>query len=145
MCLYTSLEKPLKAEKDIVVYKVLYLENNEYYAPVVNDTKKIDYVYTKGLNYPYQPDNPGVEESLRYGRFKVTCGWLHSYSETKKAMYIMKEFNQEGKVYYGEGEYVIVKMIIPKDCEYYISVDKEQYCSQCLSWDGEIFMREKMC
>ena len=57
MCLYTLFEKPLKAEKDIVVYKVLYLENGQYYAPVVNDTKKINYVYTKGLNRPYEPLN----------------------------------------------------------------------------------------
>lgn len=144
MCLYTSLEKPLKAKKDIVVYKVLYLENGNYYAPVVNDTKNIDYVYTKGLNHPSEPlDETSIEKSKLHDGFKVSWGWLHSYSIIKKAECTMEQFNNEGKVYYGNGEYVIVKMTIPKGCKYFISDDKEEYCSQCLSWDGEVFKKNE--
>lgn len=55
----------------------------------------------------------------------------------------MEQFNNEGKVYYGNGEYVIVKMTIPKGCKYFISDDKEEYCSQCLSWDGEVFKKNE--
>lgn len=145
MCLYTLFEKPLKAEKDIVVYKVLYLENGQYYAPVVNDTKKINYVYTKGLNRPYEPfDETSIEKSEFYGAFRVSWGWLHSYSDEKEANVAMEEFNKEAKVYVlGKGEYVIVKMIIPKDCEYFISDDRKEYCSQCLSWDGEVFKKDE--
>lgn len=142
MCLYTSLEKPLKAEKDIVVYKVLYFENGQYYAPVVNDTKNINYVYTKGLNYPSEPfDKTNIEKCEFCDGFKVSCGWLHSYSYIKEAEYVKEEFNQEAKVYYGRGKYVIVKMTIPKGCKYFISDDGEEYCSQCLSWDGEVFKK----
>ena len=143
MCLTTYLMSPLKAEEDRKVYKVLYRNHDGlYYAPVVRDTEHVSYVYTKGENMPY-PSSDDEPTNIFAGERNISSGWLHSYRVLREAVHMMEQFNCEAKVIYGCGEYVIVEMTIPKDCEYYVSKDMFECCSKVLEWDGNIFMEDK--
>lgn len=137
MCLWSNNKEPKKAEEDIVAYKVLYRENGVFYAPFVEDMCSVKFIYKKGENIPAACSWFESEPVLIRGAYKIGNGWLHTYENEHEANYIKKILNSQWAL---QGKHFVVKMVIPKNCEYYISDNGEEYCSQCLIWDGEILI-----
>lgn len=103
--------KPLKAEKDIKVYKIL----NKF----TNKSKFQQMEYKKG--YIYQELTPFIEDvftdiffqyGIRYYALAINTG-LHSYKTKEKAKMVKGKYDK------------IVIMYIPKDSLYFIGKDNE--------------------
>lgn len=117
MCLLSTTNIPKIADKDIVVYKILYVSDN--LSPVRG------FHYHKGINVA-----KGKQEICKSNnRFSIFGGFLHAYIKYNEAFYIWSNFNVNAR----ETHY-IVQMIIPKGTEYFISDDGEQICAKQLIW-----------
>ena len=140
MCLITIQKKPIIAEEDITVYKVLIEK--------VDDNGSTFYVspfgkkkYKYGTNTPYRGKNWTEEKSvyLDWGINKniIERGWLHAFIDDFTA-YLGKDDMRENKSladkFLPSDRLVTVEMTIPKGAKYFIGFEKD-ICADKLYWN----------
>lgn len=110
MCLFTNRTKPLVASKDLVVYKVLTVEDGKYYTPYQSVEVKLN-------SYLTVPDSKVRKTSL-FGYYEINGEGIHSYTHL--------------------GGHIGFKAIIPKGTPFWISSDLQQIASTKLYITDEI-------
>lgn len=111
MCLYTIWKKSKKAERNIVVYKILY---KNCLSPCR------DFLYNLGVKY----DTDMESHNIQFTRGLYVEAGFHAFT-SKKALLkssLKKEFTSA----------VAFKCIIPKGSKYYISADKKEIVSDSI-------------
>lgn len=139
MCLITVLKKPIVADKDLTVYKILEKRGGVYYAPY-----KPEYIYGH-VNIPVIPASEDLYSGCEvefYGcgstpkKMKgkvITGGYLHAYISYKDARETSDKINNE--YYYFSQRYKVVEMTVPKGAKYYQSYDNKEICADTLIWE----------
>ena len=123
MCLVTNNSKPKIATKDIMVYKVLKCQDYEdYLTPWQNRTIKLDSTFIADGEKEIIPVN---------NNFEIEGGFIHAYINKEKAIDIAASFSSMD-VYQSHRRYVVVKCIVLKGTEYFISKDGYEICSTVL-------------
>ena len=131
MCLSTILKNPIKAKKEIEVYKVIDQDNT---SPFFDG-----YGYHYGYNRPSgikqvdrDPDCPG--------RYEVYGGFLHAFTDESRAVEFATELNHSplgsnplGRV----RNFRVVKMYVPVGADYYVDHFSEEICAEKLLWREE--------
>lgn len=136
MCLKSSTSLPTVAEEDITVYKVL---GKFYHSPYLKYQKTDEYGYGE-VRYDYYPglnEAKGPEDIQMVWKCNEECkytigsGFLHSYATKENAI-------MECKYIFSNREmpYYVYEMKIPKGTKYFISADKQQYCSKALLFEN---------
>ena len=136
MCLISKTNVPLIAEEDIVVYKVLMRKNDKDYAPVVSeDGEQPHYIYKKGVNKARLKEDVGYAWKNLY---RIGKGFLHAYTTEDIAEKNCNKWN----AWLGKSNlsarvkfHFVVKMIIPKGTEYFISNYYHEICAKQLLWE----------
>ena len=123
MCLYTKMICPIKAKKDIVVYKVFKpaaAEKGGFYTPVMGMHMLPGARYTTyGCMSPKKCRNALALNT-------VTDGFFHAYTRPTADYYTVRgRFGHFTK-------HLIVKCIIPKNTLYYKSYDATEICSRSI-------------
>ena len=103
------------AGKDIIVYKVVFFENNSCVSPYQEFNYDFHKIYTEVIHVDY-----------RYGLYCINKGF-HSYKSLKSAQFILTRFISRN-ICNGR----IVKCTIPKGAIYYINDDKEVVSNQII-------------
>ena len=108
MCLYTFQRKPIIAEKDIVVNKVLLKDNKKYFTPFQ--------LLPVELNSFIIGDTEIEPEEDLNGRFRIGKGFIHSYTDVYEDSDSMTGFSA----------------IIPKGTPFYINFFGDEVASKRL-------------
>ena len=131
MCLLSDTDIPKIAQEDIVCYKVLIkvsgikaLFGKGYLTPWC-DTK----VRPKGL-FKAKGGKSILRNCFKPGTYDVGRGFIHTYTGLDGSR-IPKNLI---------GGHRMFECIIPKGTEYFVSIDGEEYASDCI-----IFKREMKC
>ena len=137
MCLISKTNTPLIAEEDIVVYKILMHKNGKDYAPIVSEDGGLPhYIYRKGVNKARLNEDVGYAWNNLY---RIGKGFLHAYTTEDIAEKNCDKWNAWiGRSYLcTKAKYhFVVKMIIPKGVEYFISNDyNHEICAKQLIWE----------
>lgn len=123
MCLFTKMQAPLVATRDIVCYK--YVKVKEHcFKPFYYSNTGIEYKYGKTYfekNFKY---NGPEWWSLSFCEpRRIVNEGFHSYSSFGDiCRRYLADYNEFP-------EYQIIKCVIPKGGSYYISEDRQYYCS----------------
>ena len=134
MCLTTKQICPIRARKDIVVYKVLiksrkFVNRNVYYTPVMGkyiELHKTFYATTTNKNNDkrkaYYPSK---------GRYDITSGFIHCYTNRTDIPHIsgIRLFGRLYIILHRAETAVMVKCIIRKGTLYYKSYDGIEICA----------------
>ena len=118
--LWWIFPKVQRAEKDIVVYKILSRDGHAPFKP--------RFRYHYGYNYPIKPCvNPS--KLISENPFCSICGgWLHAFTNEFTA----NTFCIDNMIW--PENYEIHRMIIPKGAKYILGVEND-ICAKCLKWD----------
>lgn len=130
MCLYTLQDKPFVAEKDIVCYKELVLdESNKFVTPVMKRNIP-DAVITGRRLYRARGLFRRARKSQHFPNINIVDrGWVHTYSKTPN-FFQSRRYN------------VWFECVIPKGTKYWKSQDGVEYASRSIRFvkplDGQI-------
>ena len=121
MCLITSNNTSYIAERDIICYKVL----NGRYTPYRNI--KVNILQLLGL-MPFKAEG-FIDIYPNVFGYIIEGGMIHTFVNENEAI-DANAYHIKDRVY---------KCIIPKGTEYFISSDKEEYCSKKIKFVKRIY------
>lgn len=132
MCLVTKQICPLRAKRDITVYKILkynLLGSLNLYTPYTATRVKV--------GETMDDSNEEIHFSVRSCGNAISKGMIHSYTDELYARIVMTA--RWDLIYRG----VIAECTIPKGTLYYISTHKKTICSKKLRINKIIYRNER--
>ena len=124
MCLVTYMEHPDVADVDLMVYKVLTLDN---YSPYKDMKYKYGNNVAEGSGYT-RPKFFSFDEGG--WAYEIEGGYLHAFLEERDALDLIQQLKKT----YG-GCFKVVEMYVPKGGKYWIGFNGD-VCSDVLLWKG---------
>ena len=124
MCLIADLKKPIMAERDIVVYKVLIKTMDDIKTPVMGKTVNLNSVLEADTDFPYELGEYSLVES----------GAIHAWTSPFR----FGNYNALGIDY---GITVMYKAIIKKGTPFYYSYDIDAVAAKNLYVTDEVAWR----
>ena len=124
MCLVTYMNHPLVADVDLMVYKVLTLDN---YSPY----KDMKYKYGKNVAEGYGYTYPKICTLDGQATYEIEGGYLHAFLEWKDAIALTYQLKRT----YDKRCFKVVEMYIPKGSKYWLG-NYGDVCCDTLLWKG---------
>lgn len=116
MCLVSSSSKPRIAKKNIIVYKFVLLENNQYITPYLRDSLISD-----------TTNQPKDVEKFGFRNYHIRGGYIHAFTSYEEAKHSLVWYG----VHYSK---TIIAGVIPRGTKYFVSKNRKQICAETINF-----------